>query len=96
MKTGITNYSLYRYGLYTNQIVASMLGYDKSRIVGTYESLPIKSKKEIDIHGTEIATLLNSNQGIREIYNKLEEEILNNRLENNKEKIKEYIIKNYS
>ncbi len=96
MKTGITNYSLYRYGLYTNQIVASMLGYDKSRIVGTYESLPIKSKKEIDIHGNEIATLLNSNQGIREIYNKLEEEILDNRLENNKEKIKEYIIKNYS
>ena len=97
MKTGITNYSLYRYGLYTNQIVASMLGYDKSRVVGDYEKLPIKSKKDIDIHGNEIEAILNNKPGVyvREVYNRLEEEILNNRLENKKEKIKDFIIANY-
>lgn len=98
LKTGITNYSLYRYGLYTNQIVANMLGLDKSRIVGVYESLPIKTKRDIDIIGCDIEKLLNKSHGvnIKDIYNKLEEEILNNRLENKKEKIEEFIIKNYS
>lgn len=97
LNTGITNYTLYRYGLYTNQIVAAMLGYDKSKIVGIYESLPIKSKKEIDILGSDIDKLINKKPGvyIRDIYNKLEEEILNNRLENKKEVIEDYIIKNY-
>ncbi|MBR3490425.1 MAG: hypothetical protein IKH36_02925 [Bacilli bacterium] len=98
LKTGITNETLYRYGLYTNQIVAAMLGYDKSKIVGIYEALPIKSKKEINILGCEIEKILNKKPGIyiREIYNKLEEEILNHRLENNKEKLEEFIIQNYS
>lgn len=95
LKTGITNYSLYRYGLYTNQIVANMQGLDKSRIVGIYESLPIKSKKEINIIGSDIEQLVEKTR-IREIYNRLEEEILNNRLENNKEKIEEFIKANYS
>ena len=54
-----------------------MLGYDKSKIVGIYEALPIKSKKEINILGCEIEKILNKKPGIyiREIYNKLEEEI---------------------
>lgn len=97
LSTGITNHSLYRYGLYTNQIVASMLGYDKSKIVGIYENLPIKSKKEIDILGSDIEKLINNkNIHIRDVYNKLEEEILNSRLENKKEVIETYIINNYS
>ncbi len=98
LKTGITSDTLYRYGLYTNQIVAAMLGYDKSKIVGIYEALPIKSKKEIDILGSDIEKILNRKPGIyiREIYNRLEEEILNHRLDNEKSKIEEFIIKNYS
>ena len=97
MKTGITNYSLYKYGLYVNQIVAEMKGIDKSFVVGIYESLPIKSKKEIDISATLIAESLNKAPGayLKGIFNDLEIAILGLKLENNKEKIVEYIKNNY-
>ena len=87
----------YKQEFSSSQIVASMLGYDKSKIVGIYENLPIKSKKEIDILGSDIEKLINNkNIHIRDVYNKLEEEILNGRLENKKEVIEKYIINNYS
>ena len=97
MKIGITNYSLYKYGLYVNQIVANMKGIDKSFVVGIYEGLPIHSKKEIDISTSEILSLLNREAGsyLKDIYNDLEIAILGLKLENNKERIKEYILNNY-
>ena len=97
MKIGITNYSLYKYGLYVNQIVANMKGIDKSFVVGIYEGLPIHSKKEIDISTSEILSLLNRKAGsyLKGIYNDLEIAILGLKLENNKERIKEYILNNY-
>ncbi|MBR1385677.1 MAG: hypothetical protein IJ568_02480 [Bacilli bacterium] len=97
MKIGITNYSLYKYGLYVNQIVANMKGIDKSFVVGIYEGLPIHSKKEINISTLEILSILNKKAGayLKDIYNDLEIAILELKLENNKERIKEYILKNY-
>lgn len=97
LATGITNYSLYKYGLYINQIVANMQQIDKSSIVGLYESLPIKSRKEIDITAKDIERLLNKKPGpyFKEIFQNIEEEIINNKLENKKERIEEYILNNY-
>ena len=97
LKTGINNYSLYRYGLYANQIASNILGIDKSSVVGIYEKLPIKSRKDIDIDSGDIERILNRKPGpyFKEIYENITIEIINNRLENNKEKIEEYIINNY-
>lgn len=97
LNTGINNYSLYKYGLYINQIVANMINIDRSMVVGMYESLPIKSRKEIDITSPDIERILNMKPGpiFKDIYNKIEEEIINGNLENNKERIEEYILNNY-
>ena len=96
LKIGISNYSLYKYGLYANQIASNILGVDKSKIVGIYESLPIKSRKDILISSKEIEELLNIKPGpfFKEIYEKITIEIINNKLKNDNEKIKEYILNN--
>ncbi len=98
IKTGITNMSLYKYGLYVNQIASNILGVDKSSVVGIYENLQIKSRNEIDITSNDIVELLNIKPGpiFKKIYDDLTDKIVNNKLENNKEKLKEYILNNYS
>ena len=98
LETGITSYSLYKYGLYPNQIVANMKQLDKSSIVGVYESLPIKSRKELDIQAQDIERILNRKPGpfLKEIFNNIEKEVINKKLENKKEVIEEYILKNYN
>ena len=98
ISTGINNYSLYNYGLYINQIAASILNIDKSFVVELYEKLPIKSKKELDITSVEIESILNKKLGSQFtiIYRDIIDKIINNKLENNNEQIKKYIIDNYS
>lgn len=97
LKIGISNYSLYKYGLYVNQIAANVLNIDKYKLVGMYENLPIKSRKDIDITSQDIERVLNIKPGpiYKEIYDKLTNEIINNNLINSKEKIEEYLINNY-
>ena len=97
VKSGINNMSLYKYGLYINQIAANALNIDKSTVVGIYEALPIKSKKEIVLDAQEIKTILSDNTkvSLRDVYNDLEEKIINNKLNNNKEEIENYILSNY-
>ena len=97
LKTGVTNYTLYKYGLYANQIASNILGIDKSSVVGMYEKLPIKSRKEIDITTMDIENLLNKGPGpyLKELYDNLTLEIINNRLDNEKDKIEKYILDNY-
>ena len=96
-KTGITNYTLYKYGLYANQIVANMRNIDKSMVVGMYENLPIKMRKEIDLSSDDIKNVLNILPGpiYKTIYNDIEQKILNNQINNNKSNIITYIMNNY-
>ena len=97
LKTGITNYTLYKYGLYANQIVANMQNMDKSMVVGMYENLPIKMRKEIDLSSDDIRNVLNILPGpiYKTIYNDIERKILNNEIKNNKSDIMIYIMNNY-
>lgn len=97
VKGGINNHSLYNYGLYINQIAASILNIDKSYVVEMYEKLPIKSRKEIAITSLEIETLLNRKVGAQfnEIYKDIIGKILNNKLNNSNEELKKYIEINY-
>ena len=93
----LSNEVLYQYGLYVNSIAGVLKGIDKKKITTKYEKLPITNKKDINITSKEIMETLNKKSGIyiKEIYNDLINLILNEKIENDNEVIKEYILKNY-
>ena len=93
----ISKHDIYKYGLYTTSIAAEILGINKNVIVRLERKLPIHSKKDIEITTNEIIKLVNRKPGqwLSKIYEDLEINIVNSKLENNNDKIKEYIIKNY-
>lgn len=94
----IDNYALYKYGLYLCTVYADIKGISKRKINTIYDSLPIKTRKDINITGNEISEILNKKPGdyIKEIMLEVEKNILNNKLDNNNEDIKKYIINNYN
>ena len=98
VNTSISELSLYKYGLYVNQVAADIIGIDRSLVTKTYESLPITSRKSIEISSQDIMNILNKKAGpyFRDIYNDLEIKILKGELDNNKESITQYILNNYS
>lgn len=93
----INNYLLYKYGLYLCTVYADIKGLSKRKLNTKYQSLPITSRKDINITGKEISNILNRQPGeyIKEIIEDLEMKILNDKLNNNYEEIKKYIINNY-
>jgi len=97
LKTGVSSYTLYKYGLYTNQIASNILGIDRSLVVGIYDKLPIKSRKEIDITTMDIERVLGKGPGpyLKELYDEIILEIINNKLDNQKEMIEKYILEHY-
>ena len=98
MDKDILNYNnLYKYGLYISTIVSEIRGIDKKLINEMYNNLYIHNKTEIKIEAKEICELLNKRPGkfLKEIFEDLEYKIVNKLLENDKEKIKQYILENY-
>ena len=94
----IDNYSLYKYGNIISISVSEVLGVDKKDVIKMYDKLPIHSRKEININNLEISILLKTliiNNRIKEIFNDVEYKILSKELNNTKEDIKKYILKNY-
>ena len=89
---------LYKYGLYVNSVAGKIKNDDIKRITEVYNNLIIKSRKEIDITAEEIMAILGREPGeyLKEIFDDIEEEILYNRLENNKISISSYIKDKYS
>ena len=88
---------LYNYGLYVNSVAGEIKNINIKRITSEYDSLVIKSKKDIDITTDDILYILNRAPGeyLREIYNDIETEIVYKRLENKKDIICDYIVKKY-
>ena len=86
-----------KYGLYINSIAASIKGLDKKQLAYKYEDLPIKELSEIKITGDEIMKLLNMEPGryIKNIFDDLENSILLGNLDNDTDKIKEYLLNKY-
>lgn len=93
----IDNYLLYKYGLYLCTVYADIKGLSKRKLNAKYQILPISSRKDININGQGISKILNKKPGeyIKKIMEDLEVNILNNKLNNNYEDIKEYIMNNY-
>ena len=93
----ISRYEIYKYGLYKSSIASEILGINKKVVVKIDRNLPIHSKKEINITVDEIISIMNKKPGdwLKKLYKDLELKIINLKLKNNNDKIKEYIIKNY-
>ncbi len=88
---------LYKYGLYVNQVAASIKGINKVDISIRYNDLIIKRKSDINISAQEILSLLKVSPSavLRKIYEDLEEKILTKKLDNIKEVLSNYILANY-
>ena len=93
----ISNYELYKYGLYLCTVYADIKCISKRKINTMYQDLIITSRKEINITGIEISNILEKKPGeyIKEIMNDIEINILNNKLSNDNQVLKKYIIEKY-
>lgn len=93
----LDNYSLYKYGLYVNSVVAGIRGLDKKELSEKYNQLVIKSNSDIKINGMDISDSLNRKPGkyIKEILNDIEKKILNGELTNNREDLIKYVVSKY-
>ena len=99
MDKDILNFNvLYKYGLYISTIASEIKGIDKKLINERYNSLYIHNKTEIKIEAKEVCELLNRKPGkfLKEIFNDLEYKLVNKLLENDKDKIKNYILERYN
>ena len=97
-KDNLDSYTLYKYGLYVCSVVADIKGINKKTITNKYNKLPILSRNEIVINGSDIIELLNIKPGklIKNIISDIELKILNNELKNEKEVLEKYIISTYA
>lgn len=93
----IGKYEIYKYGLYNVSIAAEIMDINKKLIAKINSKLVIHSKKDIDIETKDICDILNKEPGewLKLIYNDIEDKIIYSKLDNDKEKIKTYILKNY-
>ena len=91
-------YNIYTYGLYPSTVAFQIKKESISNLNKIYHNLPIKTRKEIEITGDEIAELLHKKPGlyIKEIMNDIEKEIVLEHLKNSKKEIAQYILKKYS
>lgn len=89
--------ALYQYGLYVNSCAGKMKGMDLKNITESYVNLVIHSRDEIDIDSETIMKVLDKKPGkyLKDIYDDIEREVLYRRLENNRKKIEEYILRKY-
>jgi len=90
----LDDYNLYKYGLYASSVAAEIKGIDKKIVSKKHSNLPIRKKNEININGNQICEILNKKQGpfLRDLFEELEFNIINKKVENNFEALKDYIL----
>ena len=95
-QTLFQKYHIYYYGLYISSLAGEIKGISKKDITEKYNSLPIKSSKDIVINGKEISEILKVKPGsyIKIIMKDLESNILDGKLNNDYNELREYIIEN--
>ncbi len=87
---------LFNYGLYLSSVAGDLLGLNKKVISEQYNSLPIKSKNQLDIDGDDIQKILDIEPSklIQQIQDDLIILVLNGKLTNEKEVLINYIQEN--
>ena len=88
---------LYKYDLYVNSVAGAIKNIDKKLITSKYNNLKIHSRNEIVVNGKDIANCLKKQPGkyIREILDDIEEKIVCGTLDNDKDKILDYVFNKY-
>ncbi|UKI26928.1 MAG: hypothetical protein L6V91_09490 [Bacilli bacterium] len=92
----IDNYRLYKYGLYLCTVYSDIKGLSKRKLNKMKSELPILTRSEIKINGRDIATILNKEPGkyIKRYHGRFRKgKILNKEIDNEYDKLKDYIIK---
>ena len=94
----IDNIILYECGLFPATIAGDILKENTANISSLYTTLPIYSRKDIEITGDEIIEILNikPSKKIENIISDIEINILNNLLVNNHDDLVKYIKDNWS
>lgn len=89
----INNKTLYKYGLYTSLVAASILNIGKKYVTKMYNKLPIKSEKDLNITSEEIMNILNipPSKEIKIIKEELINNILDNKLKNKNSDLRKFI-----
>ena len=93
----INSYTLYKYDLYVNSIVANMLGIDKKELVKMHKDLPIHKRSDLSVNGDDIINILKiePSKSIEDILSDIENKIIDGKLDNNRKAIGKYIVKKY-
>ena len=89
--------TLYKYGLYVNSVAGEIKGLDIKNITEAYNSLVIKSRKDLDITSEDIMEVLNKEPGsyLSDIYNDLERVVLYHKISNRKGILLDYVKEHY-
>lgn len=91
----IDNKVLYKYGLYNCINAATINGTKKELILKKYDNLKLKSKKDLCVSFNEVSSILQIDNYdiVKIIIDEMIEEILNDKIDNNKIELKEYLLK---
>ena len=94
----IDDITLYHYGLYVCSVAGDIKGLDRRVVTYRYNNLPIKCRSDIVLNGNDIMKLLNRKPGnyLKEILKDIEEKVVSGKLENDREKLTNYILDYYS
>ena len=93
----INNYTLFKEGLYISSVAGEILGMNKKYLNHQYQNLVIKSTKELKINNQDIMDILNikPSSKLKIIYDDVLKKVLDKKIRNDYESIKEYIITNW-
>lgn len=93
----IDNYTLYKYGLYISSVAGEIIGIDKKEINEKYHKLAIKNENDLAIKQSDIIAILGFKPSIKikRIYKDLIINVIYNKLDNDYETLKDYIITNW-
>lgn len=96
LATSLDDYTLFQYDFKLIKIAGLIKGKDINSLKERYQKLPLKTKKELAISFNEIKLLIaKDNMRIKKIITEIERLVVNKKLNNNNEILKEYIIKHY-
>ncbi len=97
LNTGFINKEIiYKYGLYLSLVAGEILGIDVNFIYSLHHNMPINVRKDLNITYLEIVDILNVEPSsfVKEIENDLVCEVLNERINNSFEEIREFLVDN--
>ncbi|MBQ9011533.1 MAG: hypothetical protein IJ093_02670 [Bacilli bacterium] len=89
--------TLYEYGLYYCTLACELQDIDKTKLNKIYSLMAIQSKLDIVLQPSQICKILDKEPGafLKNIISDLENQILDEKIENNEQKLIDYIINNY-